>query len=470
MEDGSDNIQSVRTWRDIPQAVKPRAMTSRGKRRYALRLVNLCLGITFVLGATWAAIELTEGFANNPSKLARATQSAPLRNLKLNTDGVLTQEWVKSSLRIPANAALMEVDLAPLQSRLLASGQVRVAILSKTFPDTLNVSLTERSPVARIKVEPSDSPTGEMYVARDGVVFSGACMDKELVESLPWIDDPIAKNRTKDGRIAPVAGMETVSDLLTKARYEGGRIYGMLRNLSLARLESDGEIEVRSPECEGIIFSTREDFFRQLSYLDFLRDTIQPTAETPLARIDLSHGSTVPVTYPRKPNAPVETVDASNYKSGVALSSFGLGSLGASADKAPVPASQPATGAKRTGASAPVKAASTPSRPAAAPAQAKVVSSQTRPATAGQAVRPAQRSASSAPQHAAKPARAQASKPQASASKPAAKPAAKAAAKPAPSSGTLAASDASSTRRLQRPTRPSSSSSQNPRTFPQREL
>jgi len=469
MEDGSDNIQSVRTWRDIPQAVKPRAMTSRGKRRYALRLVNLTLGVAFVLGATWAAIELTEGFANNPSKIARATQSAPLRTLKLNTDGVLTQEWVKNSLRIPANAALMEVDLTPLQSRLLSSGQVRVAILSKTFPDTLNVSLTERSPVARIKVEPTDSPTGEMYVARDGVVFSGACLDKELVDSLPWIDDPIAKNRTKDGRIAPVSGMETVSDLLTKARYEGGRIYSMLRNLSLARLESDGEIEVRSPECEGIIFSTREDFFRQLSYLDFLRDTIQPTAEAPLARIDLSHGSTVPVTYPRKPNAPVETVDASSYKSGVALSSFGLGSFGATADKAAAPATQAAAGPKPV-ATTPAKTTVAPSRPAGAPAPAKVVSSQPRATTPTQAVRPAQRSASSVPQHAAKPARTGTPKPQASASKSATKPAAKPAAKPAPNPATVAASDASATRRLQRPTRPSSSSSQNPRTFPPREL
>jgi cell division protein FtsQ len=97
-----------------------------------------------------------------------------------------------------------------------------------------------------------------------------------------------------------------VSDLLTKARYEGGQLYSLFKYISLTRLESDGEIEVRSPECEGLVFNTRDDFFRQLAYLDYIynmKDVLQVSPEAPLARIDLSHGRSVPVTTSKKPGA-----------------------------------------------------------------------------------------------------------------------------------------------------------------------
>ncbi len=99
------------------------------------------------------------------------------------------------------------------------------------------------------------------------------------------------------GRFNPIPGMEVVSDLITKARYESEHLYSLFRVISLARFNSDGFIEIRSPVCQSVVFTDHEDFFRQLAYFDYICDTMKPTADNPLARIDLRLGRNVPVAF-----------------------------------------------------------------------------------------------------------------------------------------------------------------------------
>lgn len=296
MDQIEGNVGNARTWRDIHQEVAPRAMSKSGRRRHSMGVARIVLGVLFIAAATWTTIALVNAFEYHPQVIAKATQSVPIRKLTLNTDGVLTREWVTQTLALPRTATLTEVDLSQLEKRLLASGQVRIAMLSKSFPDTLNVSLTERSPVARIKIQPSTGPVRELFVSRDGLIFDGAHIDPALVDSLPWLLKGAKVVQGKGAPFAHVSGMEVVADLLTKARYEGGKLYSLFRYISLARLESDGVIEVSSPECEALLFSVRDDFFRQLASLDYIRDKYQPTPENPLAKLDFTLGRDVAVT------------------------------------------------------------------------------------------------------------------------------------------------------------------------------
>jgi hypothetical protein len=64
--------------------------------------------------------------------------------------------------------------------------------------------------------------------------------------------------------------------------------------VNLARLESDGEIEVRSSEIEKITFSTSLDFFDQIARLDYVRDAAH---RSPLKSVNLGLGSQVAVDY-----------------------------------------------------------------------------------------------------------------------------------------------------------------------------
>ena len=78
---------------------------------------------------------------------------------------------------------------------------------------------------------------------------------------------------------------------------EAEHLYRTWQVVSLARLESDGEIEVRDRSVAKIFFGTNEDFFRQLARLDLLLDTARKQTEKSPNVINLSIGAQVPVTF-----------------------------------------------------------------------------------------------------------------------------------------------------------------------------
>jgi len=204
-----------------------------------------------------------------------------VKEIAVATDGVLDQAWITRTLALPRSASLMELDLEQLRDRLLASGQVRSATVTRRFPSTLSVTLTERTPVVRVMALLADGATRELLVSRDGVIYQGAGYDQEMVNSLVWLDG-VKLVRIRD-RFQPVAGMEPAAELLAKARNEAPHLYATWKVISLARLESDGELLVSSTVAEKITFNAAVDYFRQLALLDVLIDTGQPLKEINLA-------------------------------------------------------------------------------------------------------------------------------------------------------------------------------------------
>ena len=132
-------------------------------------------------------------------------------------------------------------------------------------------------------------------VAREGRVFEGIGFDEGMIETLPWLDG--VKLVRQGETFLPIAGMDTVAELLAKAKMEAEHLYRTWRIVSLARLESDGEIEVRDKNVSKIYFGTNEDFFRQLARLDLLLDTARLQTEQSPNVINLAIGSQVPVTF-----------------------------------------------------------------------------------------------------------------------------------------------------------------------------
>jgi len=306
-----ESPKRMRTWRDIPQNVTPRAMSRVARRRQWLRrlrwvgfgcgLVALCVGVLFV------AHRLAEG----DLQLARASNAEPIREVVLRTDGVLDQAWIMRRLGLPPETTLIDLDLAALRERLLADRQVITATLTRKFPATLEVSLSERSPVARINVRsggPETAPRPQL-VARDGVVYPGNGYDARLLSELPWIGGVRLRRLTSgtggDPQFAPIFGMPLVAELLATARNEAPALYRTWRVVSLARLEGDAEIEVKTDTIERIIFNARESagFLRQVAQLDLLLDSVQPSAVGAISEINLAIGRMVdgriqvPVTF-----------------------------------------------------------------------------------------------------------------------------------------------------------------------------
>ena len=288
MKESEDQAPNARSWREIPQPVRPRTMSREGRKRFALstlKTAGLALGAA---AAVWGVVEIAGIWQAEPKRIARAVGTAFVNRIEVRTDGRLSQDWVEHTLDLPKNVTLMELDLARLQQRMLAHGQVRSVRLTKQFPSTLGVVITERSPVARLRAEDGR----DLLVARDGVIFAGVgYTEAGVTASLPWLDG-IKLERTETG-FAPIEGMVTVAELLAKAHNEATGLYRTWKVVNLARLDSDGEIEVRSSDIQKIVFSTRLDFLTQIARLDYVRDA----QKVPLKSVNVGLGPQVVVDY-----------------------------------------------------------------------------------------------------------------------------------------------------------------------------
>ncbi len=285
------NAPAPRSWRDIPQPVKPRTMSRGGRWRLVAAGLRITFGVTFVGGLLWGAWTVARSLRGAPVVKSDSDQIIPVRPPQLITDGVHTAEWLQRTLQLPADATLMELDLVQLHERLLGDGQVLTARLTRNFPDRLVVQITERLPVARMMAEWAGRQL-PLLVASDGTIFAGEGYADTLLTSLPWLDG-VKISRTVDG-FAPIAGMESVSELLAKARLEAEHLYRTWMIVSLARLEPDRELEVRTSQGATIVFNAAADYFPQLAKLDYMWDRISKAAPGPV-RIDLSLGREVPV-------------------------------------------------------------------------------------------------------------------------------------------------------------------------------
>jgi hypothetical protein len=259
----------------------------------SFRVVSFTTVLTAVV---WGGCRSVEVLRHGPEKMPAMMKKTPVKDVLLVTDGVLDHPWVVATLALPKGASLLDLNLEDLRERLLASGQVRTAKLAWNLPDTLAVTLSERSPVARLKAGFPDGVQKELLVARDGVVFVGADFDPAMIATLPWLEGFTLARR--NGVFVPIAGMDKVEDLITKAKFEAEERYRTWEVVSLERLLADGEIEVRTESGTRIVFGTREDYFRQLARLDTVLDVaakMHPD-KTPEV-INLALGPQVPVTF-----------------------------------------------------------------------------------------------------------------------------------------------------------------------------
>ena len=270
-------------------------MSPEGRRRVAWSGFKTITAVAVLAGLGWGGFQIATALRGNPKPFSGAAPALPVSEIVLITDGVLNQKWLVDTLALSSKATLMELDLYRLRAALMANAQVRSATLTRNFPATLTVSLSEHSPVARIMAQVSDEPPRMFLVAREGIVFEGTGFDPEMVSTLPWLDG--VKLVRKDDAFVPIAGMETVADLLAKAKMEAEHLYRTWQVVSLARLATDGEIEVRDKNVAKIFFGTNEDFFRQLARLDLLLDTTRLQTDKSPREINLSIGSQVPVSF-----------------------------------------------------------------------------------------------------------------------------------------------------------------------------
>lgn len=289
----SQDASEARTWKEIDQAVSGRKLSSKGRKRLFTSTANLLLLGLLAAVVGWGTWEIRRTVHGGESALGTPVTQMPIRDVVLITDGVLTQEWLVGTLRIPESASLMGVDLFEMREKLLQNGQVAAADLRREFPDTLVVSLQERNPVLRAIVQDPVLGPRSLLISRDGTVYHGIGYDGLMVNALPFIDG-VKLTRSGDG-YARVDGMTEVADMISAAQNNAPHLFRSWRVVSLARLRDYNEIVVRTRDIPEIVFNRREDFTRQLARLDYIVDYSRTQSEATVRKVDLSIGSQVPV-------------------------------------------------------------------------------------------------------------------------------------------------------------------------------
>jgi cell division protein FtsQ len=309
-----------RSWKDIRQAVSPRAMSKEGHRRRTVAGLKFAAVCAFLLGGFAAAIAIYLTWESNPASLKDAGGSLPVKQVVFSTDGVLDRAWLDQTLALPKRVSLMSLDLVALERRLLASGQAQSVVIRRRFADnSLVVGVQERTPVARLMAQLDGEAPRLRLVARDGVVYEGVGYEASALDRLPWLDGVKLRRSSKTG-IEPITEMDKTARLLQTAQSLVPDLFSGWQVVSLARLASDDQILVHSKAIPEIVFDARNEFPLQLARLGYIVDFLHSKGAPPLQRIDLALGGQVPVelqeTVPLKPAAapPRKTVSQTKQR------------------------------------------------------------------------------------------------------------------------------------------------------------
>ena len=155
------------------------------------------------------------------------------------------------------------------------------------------------------KKYPLDVSVEQAWAVLSDIRATAACMPgAQITEQL---DDTHFKGTVKS-KVGPAvmsfggdievlqldAGSRTLQQF--GARLDAEHLYRTWQVVSLARLQSDGELEVRTKAGTALVFGANGDFFQQLAKLDYQWDAFA-NMPTPPAKIDLSLGREVSVAF-----------------------------------------------------------------------------------------------------------------------------------------------------------------------------
>ncbi len=222
---------------------------------------------------------------------------APVSDISFSTNGVLHKRWFQNWFGPLRDRSLMQLDIERIQSELIKEPQISFARVSRKFPSTLQIELTEQKPILRICLRSKNKGEQTWMVSRDGSLYLGMCYSNASISHLPFLDirpSLFKRNSSGDG-YEKLEGVPAVAPLLELARSEYPGFYQNWQVVSYQRPFDDdpgAHIHIKSRKVKSLRFSPRdfESQLRRLKYLlyepDFQRTKVVDS-------IDLSHEESV---------------------------------------------------------------------------------------------------------------------------------------------------------------------------------
>ncbi len=208
------------------QAIRARR-GSRTRRKSAVRVNRLLLGGIALMVAVLGG-ELLYRFALAPT--------LTVQQVRVRTDLAWDVEEALRRSGLHGEKLIFEVDTAEAQARLEAHAEVQEAAVARSFPDTVEISISARRPLGTIIVEGANGSTPAAF-CEEGVVFRTATgvRDRDVPVLSGELLEKLAVGESLPRELRPL-----VSDL-HDLRMEAPALYGMI-----------SEIEVRSRAGTGV--------------------------------------------------------------------------------------------------------------------------------------------------------------------------------------------------------------------------
>ena len=124
-------------------------------RRYLVRIF-IAIGVIVALIAGWAALYNSPAFS--------------IENVEVEGVSHLTSDEMSQLANVPADTTLLRVDTETIRNRLKQTAWVQDAAVTRVFPNTLKISVTEREIEAIVEIpNRSGSATKKWAIAKDHI-------------------------------------------------------------------------------------------------------------------------------------------------------------------------------------------------------------------------------------------------------------------------------------------------------------
>lgn len=173
--------QARREAREVREMLNMPVETRRGVDRRAAQykrslIRGFCwLGVLAILCVGgWMLVH--KAFYDNPEFM--------LKNVQVVTDGTLTKQEILKTAQVPAKINLLEIDLAEIDSRLRERSQVKDVRVQRKVPDTLEIMVWERMPVAWLGFQGQglDKRQNGVLLDEDGVAICCHTLYREFYD------------------------------------------------------------------------------------------------------------------------------------------------------------------------------------------------------------------------------------------------------------------------------------------------
>lgn len=268
---------------DLSQT-KPSPRRRSAKRKWVIRILGIaCLCVSLPLAIKW-------GY----SRVFFQNEEFVLKNLNIQTDGALSEERLAEVANVTVGLNLMELDLGTIERQVAKLPVVDKVSVTREIPDTLNIVVRERVPIAWLSCPPLGVRPGDMergFLLDDqGILFRCINLDDEMM-ALPIVEafkiaEPVAGQQIENEPVRKAVSLIVKSDKLFQGK-------GMTVHIVKCRDEWSVECLYRRGLSAKFAINRIDDGLHDLAII--LTET-EPL-KTAVASVNVAASKNIPVTF-----------------------------------------------------------------------------------------------------------------------------------------------------------------------------